>query len=265
MICTMVLISASILCCNAYSAGTGDEALKRGLEYGRSGDSDKALAEFNKAIELDPTLTEAYYDRAFIYYKQGRIKESTADFNKVLSLDPASADAYYGRALALYKTGSFDAAIADYSKAIDINPDAADAVYGRGLCYFKKNDLKQAINDFNKVIDLKPEFPLAYSARAIAYFSKKDYIKTLSDINKAVALGFRMRPLKEPVAGTIKAPIQETEDLAGAAGSSAGKPHVRRPRKHTAKIKIYVLTALLVLCLAVILRLLTKLRKIRIT
>ncbi|MEI6425351.1 MAG: tetratricopeptide repeat protein, partial [Lentisphaerota bacterium] len=159
-----------------------------------------------------------------------------------------------------YRMGSFSEAIDDYNKVLEINPDAADAWYGRGLAYFKKNDIKQALSDYNKVIEIRPEFPLAYSARAIAYFSKKDYVRTLSDINKAVALGFRMRPLKETSVEPLTAAAEKIEP-SQSAEKALGKEQAWKERRRAARIKIYALTGLLIISLATILVLLIKSRK----
>jgi len=272
----LTVIAVSIFCCHAYSGSVAEDSLKKGLEYGQQGDNDKAIAEFGKVIAMDPASANAYYGRAITYYKQGKLKESVSDFDKVIALTPDSTDAYYNRALAFYKMGSFDAAIADYNKVLETNPGAVDALYGRGLAYFKKNDIKQALSDYNKAIEIRPEFPLAYSARAIAYFSKKDYGKTLADINKAIALGFRLRPLKEtapePLA-VIPEPIKEAVTKSFAAPGpekiepsqptekAPGKSKAKKPRRHSAKIKIYALTILLIVCLSTILMLLRRSRK----
>lgn len=275
-ISALAVIAVSIFCCQVYSGSVAEDALKKGLEYGRQGDNDNAIAEFSKVIALDPASAEAYYDRAFVYYKKGKLKESISDFDKTIALDPASADAYYNRGLAFYKMGSFDAAIADYNKVLEIKPDAMDALYGRGLAYFKKNDIKQALSDYSKVIEMRPEFSLAYSARAIAYFSKKDYGRSLADVNKAIALGFRLRPLKEtspePLAlapGSAKgaatksltAPGPEKIEPSRLAGKAPGKSQTRKGRRRSTKIKIYALAVLLIICLTTILTLLIKIRK----
>lgn len=257
----LTVMVVSLFCCYAYSGSVTEDAVKKGLEYSKQGDNDSAIEEFTKAIASDPSSANAYYGRAYAYYKNGKLKESVSDFDKVITLDPASADAYYNRALALYKMGSFDAAIADYNKVLEINPNAIDALYGRGLAYFKKNDIKQALSDYSKVIEMRPDFPLAYSARAIAYFSKKDYVRTLTDVNKAIALGFRLRPLKEvalEVATTLEPEKIESSQLADRASVKA---QVWKAKRHAARVRMYLLTVALIICLITILILLIKSRK----
>ena len=268
-ISALAVIVISILCCNVYSASVAEDSLKKGLEYSKQGDSDKAIEELSKAIELTPASADAYYSRALSYYKKGKLKESISDFNKVIELTPASIDAYYNRGLAFYKMGSFDESIADYNKVLEINTNAMDALYGRGLAYFKKNDIKQALSDYSKVIEIRPEFSLAYSARAIAYFSKKDYVRSLADVNKSIALGFRLRPLKETApesasgvaAESVKTLTTEKNELSKPAEKDQVKAQARKAKRRSIKIKIYALTALLIVCLITILRMLIKGRK----
>jgi Tfp pilus assembly protein PilF len=52
-----------------------------------------ALADYSKAIELDPKSVTAYRYRAYLYDKLGRGGAARDDFNRILELDPGNADA----------------------------------------------------------------------------------------------------------------------------------------------------------------------------
>jgi tetratricopeptide (TPR) repeat protein len=65
-----------------------------GAKY-QAGDYQGALADYNKAIELDPKLAMGYNNRAFL--KNNRLKDyqgALADYNKAIELDPKYAAAY---------------------------------------------------------------------------------------------------------------------------------------------------------------------------
>jgi tetratricopeptide (TPR) repeat protein len=53
---------------------------------------------------------------------KGKYDEAIADYTKAISLDPNDATAYTNRGLAYESKGEVDRAIADYTKAIEINP-----------------------------------------------------------------------------------------------------------------------------------------------
>ena len=131
--------------------------INRGIAYGEKGDHDRAIADFNKAIELDPKYDEAYYNRGYAYSKKGDHGHALADYNKAIELDPKHAPAYINRGLVYFDKGDFDRAIADYNEAIELDPKYAKAYYNRGGAYGKKGDHDRAMADFNKAIELDPK------------------------------------------------------------------------------------------------------------
>ena len=91
--------------------------LGRGVAHGDRSSHDKAISDFNRAIELHPTYTRAYYNRAIMYGKKGRRQKSIDDFGKAIELKPNYAEAYYGRAMLHLAGGDYQKARADAEKA----------------------------------------------------------------------------------------------------------------------------------------------------
>lgn len=60
---------------------------RRGLVYEEMEAWDKALADYNKAIELSPKWPIAYNNRGYIYLKQKKYNQARADFEQALRLD----------------------------------------------------------------------------------------------------------------------------------------------------------------------------------
>ena len=69
----------------------------RGSAYGRAGDFQKALKDFNTAIQLDPNFYQAYANRALIYRGMGDLSAASNDYNKALQINPRYDVAYIGR------------------------------------------------------------------------------------------------------------------------------------------------------------------------
>jgi tetratricopeptide (TPR) repeat protein len=77
--------------------------------------------------------------------RPGRI----ADFTKAIEINPHDADNYNNRGIAYRANIQIDRAIEDYSKAIEINPRDANAYYNRGAAYRAKNNIDLAIADYS--------------------------------------------------------------------------------------------------------------------
>ena len=85
----------------------------RGNRHSRNGSYGLAIADYNKAIELDPSFAEAHYNRGFSFYEIGRNEESIADFTRAIELNPNDARYYGQRSLVYVFADRLDLAQAD--------------------------------------------------------------------------------------------------------------------------------------------------------
>ena len=77
----------------------------------------KALADFNKAIELDPNYSSAYNNRGVVYHRQGKYRLAIKDFTKAIELNPNYAVVYENRSQTYWKLGDKQKSKADDKKA----------------------------------------------------------------------------------------------------------------------------------------------------
>jgi tetratricopeptide (TPR) repeat protein len=133
-----------------------DAYFKRGLYYavgdaGTGRDYDRAIADFDQAIKLDPGRTEYYSARGDACSNKGDDDRAIADYGEVLKLKPDDAVTYAKRGDIHGDRMDYDRAIADYDQAIRI--DANESYYiGRGDIYSRKGDLARAIADYDRAI-----------------------------------------------------------------------------------------------------------------
>ena len=88
------------------------------------------------------------------FYQKGIFDKTLADYNKAIELDPKYAVAYNNRGMLHYYARAFDKAFVDFDKAVELNQQIFVAYNFRGLLYFQKKDYKKAIADYNKAIEL---------------------------------------------------------------------------------------------------------------
>ena len=67
----------------------------RGTSYGNLKQLEKAFADFDKAISLDPKNYYAYYHRSFLYLEDGEMEKAKADIEKAVELNPKEAGSDY--------------------------------------------------------------------------------------------------------------------------------------------------------------------------
>jgi protein O-mannosyl-transferase len=77
----------------------------RGMVFSRAGKFDQAIADFDRAVAIDPEYAKAYYNRGLAYDKMGELNKAIADYRKTISLDPVYYEAYYYLDQALKKSG----------------------------------------------------------------------------------------------------------------------------------------------------------------
>ena len=162
--------------------------INRGVVKADLGQHFAAISDYDKAIQLKPDAADAYYNRGNAKGKLGQHFAAISDYDKAIQLKPTLAEAYINRGVVKADLGQHFAAISDYDKAIQLKPDAADAYYNRG---FAKADLGQhfaAISDYDKAIQLKPNDAEAYIIRGIAKISLNRTSEAKQDIRTALRL-----------------------------------------------------------------------------
>lgn len=127
---------ALIVCENVHRLGMGRETdadcnFIAGIYYARTGAGKKALQFFDKAINDNYTLMEAYMEKGFIYYDSKNYTEALKVFETAITVNNTYADAYYWRAKCKEALGNKADAILDYKRSLGLDPqmkEAAEAV-----------------------------------------------------------------------------------------------------------------------------------------
>jgi tetratricopeptide (TPR) repeat protein len=152
------------------------------------GDVNGAIADFTRAIELNPGFAVAYYDRGHAKQADGRFDDAITDDTKAIQLQPDLAVAYADRGIAKGAKGDLDGAIEDSTKAIELKPDIAVAYYNRARAKKAKGDLDGAIVDCTKAIEFMPQDADSYYYRSHIEQTKGDWVGAITDFTKAIKL-----------------------------------------------------------------------------
>ena len=91
----------------------------RGVAKWRLKRLDEAIADFTKAVSLNPEYAPAYNNRGNVYLDMNRAEEAYKDFDRAVSLSPDFGVAYSNRANASQRLNKLMAAEKDFRKAIE--------------------------------------------------------------------------------------------------------------------------------------------------
>ena len=162
--------------------------MNRGTAYSTKGDLDRALQDYNQAIELDPRNAGAYVNRALALARRGESEPAMKDYAKAISLNPQQWEAYFNRAAELKEHGKFDDALVDLNEVARINPKFAGTYVNRGNIYVRQGKLEEAIGDYNSALQLEPNRTEVYTSRADAFLRQKKYRQAVSDLQTAIQM-----------------------------------------------------------------------------
>ncbi len=97
-----------------------------GLAFFQQRRTDEAIAQFQKALEIQPDYAEARYNLGTVLTQQGQLDEAIAQFQKALEIQPGNASAHKNLGIALFQHGRLDEAIAHFKKSLECRPDQVE-------------------------------------------------------------------------------------------------------------------------------------------
>jgi len=190
---------------------SGQFYMNRGIGYSEAGRPEEAIADFNRAIELNTDNPMAYANRAVVQQRLGHLEEALADFNRAIELHPNDHQYYLDRATVKIRLGKFAEAIEDLNRSLELSPESAEATYLRGVANVELGNLEEGNKDFERAIVLEPrlaeinyqpgdgidrilEFYMnnseaeALFQRAMVKVRAGDFEGALADLNRAIEL-----------------------------------------------------------------------------
>jgi tetratricopeptide (TPR) repeat protein len=124
-----------------------------------------AVDSYQKALALKPTSGSYHNGLADAYAKSGQTDKAVAEYAAAAQADPPNAASYYYNEGAIFtNTGKIDDAIAAFDKSIALDPNRADAYYWKGVDLIGKATMKDnkmiapagTAEAFNKYLELQP-------------------------------------------------------------------------------------------------------------
>ncbi|MEQ8168103.1 MAG: tetratricopeptide repeat protein [Candidatus Eremiobacterota bacterium] len=160
----------------------------RGSIYMEIKEYDKSMADLNYALKLKSDLPAAYINRGNLYRLKGDYNKAISDYREALKLKPGYVEVYYNRAVLYDIMKDYNKSLADYTRAIEYKPDYVEALYNRGIIYDMAGDYNKAIADFTQAIKYKADYLEAYQNRGNIYYKTGNHDNALNDFNRLLTL-----------------------------------------------------------------------------
>ena len=148
------------------NSGEAQAATARGQMLAKSGKTEEALAEFDKAVAINPHYAEALYNRGLLYQNQRQHRLAIDDFTSANGLTPQRAEPLLARAISYLAVEKPKEAAADLDEAAQADPQNAQIWTTRGLAYERLGDKPKAADSYGRAITLRPKDDAARSGLA---------------------------------------------------------------------------------------------------
>lgn len=156
-------------------ANTGESSIwyrYRGSEYFKKRIYDKAIVEFEKALQVRQDA-QTHEDLAQALSNSGRFAEAAEHYRAALNTHP-TANNYFQLGLVFAKTAQYGQAEENLKKSIELKPNFSEAYFNLAVIYAKSKRLQDAMDNLKQAIHHKPDYVEAHFYLAQAYLAGGD-------------------------------------------------------------------------------------------
>jgi tetratricopeptide (TPR) repeat protein len=174
------------------------------------GQLDAAIAEYRKAISLDPKMYEPHHMLGWALDDKGDRHGSIAEFLEAVRLNPDDADTYDSLASKINDKSHHESALAFYNEVLRLDQKNAKAHVGLGHALAKrKEDWDGAIKEYREALRLDPKNAKAHEYLGEALGAKGDRRGGIAEEREAL----RLNPGDDEARRILKDVLHGKEDI----------------------------------------------------
>jgi|GEM_PF-5539892 len=201
---------------------------QRALIWTEKGNAEKAIADYSAAIGIKP-VASLYLARARLQESRGRSSEARADLDAAVNIDGQSGEAREARAWFRKRSGDEQGAIEDLSAAVAQRPSAGRYL-DLGMLYNGIGDDERAMSNYNRSLQLYADFGLAYVERARLFLKQRRLQAALEDAEHALRVPVVFARAHQ-VHGEVLAAMGRNAEAVAAYRAALAKPGLSRQEK----------------------------------
>jgi len=157
-----------------------------GMNYLSEGQVDRAIEQYQKAIEINSNASFAHFNLGVAFNQEGEVHEAIGEYQKAIQLQPDYFQARNNLGDALLRTGQTGAAIDDFQEALKLSPESTVLRNNLAFIFLRTGRVSEAVNELQKVLEIQPDNVDACQYLAWVLAASPD--ASLRDGTKAVEL-----------------------------------------------------------------------------
>jgi len=146
-----------------------------------------ALGDLTTLLEIEPSNSDAYFDRALIHQGAGRYEAARADYDLAIRWSPPTWEPHFNRAQVLTALGRTEDAIIDYDRVLVLHPGHLETLINRGRLHFEAGRSEAAEDDAAEAVRLDTTNARALCLRGLAAIACKELDAADRDLSAAIA------------------------------------------------------------------------------
>ncbi|MFH1038853.1 MAG: tetratricopeptide repeat protein, partial [PVC group bacterium] len=155
-----------------------------GTYYSQQGDMDRARAEFEKALQLEPYRPEAHYNLANILFKLGDLSAAEKAYEEAIRRNPFYESAHLALAMLYEQRGEEEKARQKYREIIQNLPSSTRAYLGLSKLLIANGRAEEAVEILNKAVSISPDLPEFYLFLGAAHEKSGDPTAAVAALEK---------------------------------------------------------------------------------
>lgn len=159
-----------------------------GNVYSEIGDIETAMLALERAVAINPSLSESRANLGNMYLQKNRVNEAIRQYREALALNPGDPKTYNNLGNAYMAIDQLNAAATAYRHAVELDPNFVDAYRNMALLLTRQERYRHAIAQLNLALAINNEDAQIYNQLGELYYRLQEYDKGLSQFRRAANL-----------------------------------------------------------------------------
>ena len=158
-----------------------------GNVYHDTGNLQMALLAIERAVQINPDLSESRANLGNIYLKLGRVEQAISQYQTALEINLKDPRTHSNIGNAYLERGWLNYAVGHYRQSLELDPNFVDGYRNLAIAYCRQERYTEALSQLRQAINLVPTDAGLYRQMADVYCQTGSYSEAMAQFNKAIA------------------------------------------------------------------------------